>query len=192
MQKSKLFVASALIALFALTLLLSPGSVLAKKKHQAKAKGNITAIDTVASTVTILDRKSGEEVTVTVDESTRIHKNNKEWATIEDLAVGDKADARYDIETLVAKRIQAKSAKVKDAKVHGTIAAIDLTAQSVTIQPQEGDPVTVLVTNVTKIERKGAEATLAELVVGDHVNAKYNADTMEASKISAESEASEE
>jgi hypothetical protein len=188
-SNSKTIFAGVLLALFALALLVSPSGVLAKKK-QLKAKGTIVAIDLVASTVTVHDNKSDTDVAVTVDESTRIHKNNDEHASIEDLAVGDKADARYNKDTLVAKRIQAKSPK--PAKVHGTITAIDLGAQSVTIQPKEGDAVTVLVTETTKIERNEEEATLADLVVGDHANAKYDALTFQAVKISAEEEETDE
>jgi len=179
MLKSKSILAGTLLVLFALALLLSPTNALAKK-HQAKAKGPISAIDPVAATVTIEDKKTGESVTVTVDGSTRIHKDNKEWATLEDLAIGDTAKARYNKDTLLAKRIQAKSPKLE-----GTITAIDVGAQSVTIQPTIGDPVTVFATETTKIERNDEEATLADLVVGDQAQAKYNAETFEAYKIEA-------
>src|SRR5258707_1073849 len=129
MNRTKALLFGTLFALVAVALLVGPGSALAKG-HQTKAKGTITAIDTVGGTVTILDRKSNLEVTVTVDANTRIHKDNNEQATLLDLSVGDNADARYNVSTLLAARIQAKSPKLQ-----GTITAIDTGAQSVTIQP---------------------------------------------------------
>jgi Cu/Ag efflux protein CusF len=189
MSKSKLYIAGALAALFVLALALAPNHAFAKQgKHQLKAKGVVTAIDTTAGTVTIHDKKSDQDVTVSVTEMTRIHKNENEHATLADLAVGDKAAARYDTATMNAKRIQAKSPKVKPAKVVGTISAIDADAQSVTIQPKKGDAVTVFVTADTKINRNDAPATFADLVVGDHAAAKYDPNTMQATKINASSE----
>lgn len=182
MFKSRTILAGAFIALVALALLVSPSSALAKK-HQTKAKGPITAIDTTAGTVTIADKKSGESVTVTVDASTRIHKNEQEHATLADLAVGDKANARYNTTTLIAKRIQAKSPKA--AKVEGTITAVDLTANTVTIQTEGGDLVTVIVTDTTRLERNDEEAELSAFAVGDQAEAKYNPVTMEAAKLEA-------
>lgn len=183
MSKSRTILAGAFIALVALALLVSPSSALAKK-HQAKAKGPITAITT--STVTIADKKSGAPVTVTVDTSTRIHKNENEHAALADLAVGDKAHARYNTTSLVAKRIQAKSPKpAKAGKVEGEITAVDLTAGTVTIQPQGGDPVTVIITDDTKLERNDEHADLGEFAVGDLAQAKYDPLTKEAYKLEA-------
>ena len=188
MKKSKIIFASALIALLAFTLLLSTTNVLAKKdrpKSNSHIKGTITALDTTTGTVTIQDKNSSEVVTVTVNESTRIHKDNLEPATIQDLAVGDRAHARYNQETLDAKRIHAKSPKQKSEKAHGKITAID--GQNVTLDSKRGDPVTVIVTDTTEVTRNGAGATLADLVVGDRAHAKYDATTMEASKLKAKS-----
>lgn len=180
MTKSRMIFATALVALVAFGLFLSPANALAKSgKHQDKAKGTITAIDTTANTVTIHDAKSALDVIVNVDDSTVIHLDNKQGAALTDLAVGDKAHARYNTTTMVAKRIQAKSPKVV-----GTISAIN--GNAVTIQPATGDPVTVNVTDATKLERNVQDATLADLVVGDTAMAKYNPQTMDASKLSAE------
>ncbi len=192
MNKSKLIFAGGLLALLTFTLLFSTTSVFAKKDHpkpNTHVRGTITALDTTAGTITIQDKKSGDVVTVTADESTRIHKNNNESATLADLAVGDKAHARYNQETLVAKRIQAKSPKAELDKVHGTITAID--GPNVTVAPKKGDPVTVVVTEATKVSRDDVAATLADLVVGDRANAKYDPNTMEATKLNASSASDE-
>lgn len=184
MKRTHFLFAGALVVLLALTLVLSPTGALAKKET-AKVRGKITALDTTAGTVTVQDKKSGESVTVTVDENTRIHKNEQEGAALTDLAVGDRAGVRYNKETLVAKRIQAKSPKVELSKVHGLVTAIE--GQNVTIDPKKGEPVTVVVTDATKITRDDVDAALGDLVVGDHANAKYDPTTMEATKLNAHS-----
>lgn len=183
MSKSSRIFAGVILLLLAVAVLVTPAPTLAAKKHQANAKGVITAIDTILKTVTILDLSSAAQVTVNVMPSTRIHKDNKEWATLADLAVGDQANARYDVSTMNAVRIQAKSPRVA-----GTITAIDLETGAVTIQPGVGTAVTVFATDTTKIVRNGTLATLADLRVGDHALARYNAVTMVASKIGATGE----
>jgi hypothetical protein len=182
-----MFVAGGLVALAAFALMLSPSHAIAKK-NMTNVKGTITAIDTTAGTVTIEDA-NGDSVTVTVEDSTKIHKNNDEGASIEDLAVGDKAKSRYNEDTLVARRIHAKTPV---AHIHGEIIAVDVAGASVTIQPDEGDAVTLLVTEDTRLNRNDEPATLEDFVVGDHATAKYNPVTSEARRINASSQQDEE
>lgn len=170
-----------LLALFALTLSLSPTNALAKKNHsKSKVQGTITAIDTTAGTVTILNAKTNTPVTVTVDSSTRIRHDRTKHATLADLVVGDRAKAKFNADTMLAKRIRASG-----PKLIGTITAVNTTLSTVTIQPTSGSPVTLTVTNATKIKRDHKKAALTSLVVGDSAKAKYNAQTLQASKIHA-------
>lgn len=180
----KLFVFG-VIMIFAVAMLLTfaPQHAFAKNGNkEGRAKGAITAIDTTAGTVTINDRKQGS-VTVTVTSGTQLRLDSKKNVTLAMLAVGDSADARYDATTMVATRIDAKSPKSPQAK--GTITAIDLTAQTVTIQPLNGNAIALTANAATKIERNEEHATLADLKVGDSAEAKYDALTMIASKIEA-------
>lgn len=171
------------MALFIAFSAILPGAASAKGgnggHNKGRARGPITAIDTSANTLTIADR-SGSSVTLNVTAGTKIRKDNIKKATLAQLAVGDTADARYDTTTMNAQRIDAKRPKVE-----GTITAIDLGAQSVTIQPKSGAAVTVLATTTTKIERNDVHATLADFKLGDFGQAHYNALTMQASKIEA-------
>lgn len=146
-----------------------------------KVKGMIAAVDTAASTVTITPRKGGADVTLNVDANTVIKRKGP--ATLADLQVGDKIEAKYDPATMLALKIEAE---FKLAKVKGTIAAVDAAAGTLTITPKKGGAdVTLNVDASTYIKRNGQPATLADLVVGDRVEAKYNAATMLAVKISA-------
>ncbi|MBI4673000.1 MAG: hypothetical protein HY741_15200 [Chloroflexi bacterium] len=182
MYKKVSLITVALALLLAVMLAMAPQNALAKNggKNKGRARGPITAIDTSASTVTILDR-GGASVTLNVTSATEIRKDSKKNVPLSGLAVGDKADARYDTTTMNAQRIKAKSPKVE-----GTITAIDLAAQTVTIQPLSGDAVTVKAVATTKIERNDEHATLADFKIGDRGQARYNATTLEASKIEAE------
>ncbi len=75
------------------------------------------------------------------------------------------------------------------SKVEGKIAAVDTAAQTVTITPKRGGPDVVVNVNAsTKIKRNDRSAALADLLVGDKVEAKYNPSTMIASKIEAKSQ----
>jgi uncharacterized protein DUF5666 len=76
-----------------------------------------------------------------------------------------------------------KRAKIVQ-RVKGTVSAVDAT--SVTIEKRDGTSVTLTANATTKIERNDKKATLADLQVGDKVEARFNSTTMVASKIEAE------
>jgi hypothetical protein len=68
--------------------------------------------------------------------------------------------------------------------VSGTIAAIDTTLSTVSIASDEGGSTVILkVDSTTVITRNGTPATLADLLFGDKVDAKYDSATMIASSI---------
>ncbi len=73
-------------------------------------------------------------------------------------------------------------------KVKGTISAIDLIGSTVTVTPARGGAdVTVTVDASTRITRNRRAAGLADLLVGDSVEVKYNPTTLVASKIEVKS-----
>ncbi|HZQ11082.1 MAG TPA: DUF5666 domain-containing protein [Anaerolineae bacterium] len=176
----------AIISIITLAVLAVPSGALAKK-NRAEVKGVITAVDTSLSTITISTKKAGS-LTLAVDASTKIRKQHIKNATINDLAINDQVEVKYNTTTNVAQRIQAKPgkpAKVKLGKVEGQVTAVDLGASSVTIQPKNGAAVTVFADASTKIERNDQHATLADIQVGDHAEAKFDPQTFLASKIEA-------
>lgn len=178
MSKGKWVLAGVLVVWAALSVALAPASAEAGKKNTTRAKGLITAIDPNVGTVTIVDKKSGAAVTVTVDDETRVRKNKDKSATLADLVIGDKAKVRYKSEGLTAKRIRATSPKAR-----GEIVAIDFGAQTVTIQSKKGGTVTVLGDADTRLKRNKTAAELADLQVGDRARAKYDWMTMVAARI---------
>ena len=69
---------------------------------------------------------------LTVNSSTVITLNGNP-AALTDLQVGFDVEAKYDYSTMIASQIEAES----NLEVHGTISAIDTTASTVTITPDE-------------------------------------------------------
>jgi hypothetical protein len=61
------------------------------------------------------------------------------------------------------------------ASVEGTITSIDLTASTVTLQTRSGTSVTVSVSQTTIVDRNELHTTLAAFLVGDPVEAKFDA-----------------
>ncbi len=148
----------------------------------AELHGTIKSVDATAGTVTIT--KSGDplDVTLNVDISTQIKRLGK-TATLADLQIGDKVEAKYNAVTMLASKIEAS---VTMAELHGTIKSVDATAGTVTITKSgTALDVTLNVDISTQIKRLGKTATLADLQIGDKLEAKYNAVTMLASKIKA-------
>jgi hypothetical protein len=151
--------------------------------HGSELKGTIAAIDTTASTVTVTPKKGGADVVLNVDASTRIKRDGKS-ATLADLQPGDMVEAKYDPATMLASKIEAK---IKKSELHGIITAVDTTANTVTVTPQKGGADIVLNVDAnTIIKRYCAPATLADLLVGDKVHARYNPITFLASKITVD------
>jgi hypothetical protein len=59
-------------------------------------------------------------------------------------------------------------------RLEGTLAAVDLAAGTVTVTAKSGSSFVVQVTPATKIERNDAHAALADLVVGDRVEVRFD------------------
>lgn len=94
---------------FALTLALGLTATPALAKHGNKAgriEGKITAVDTVAQTVTIQGKKA-QIVTLQANVTTKIERNEVH-ASLTDLIVGDRTEARFDPGTLIATKIESE------------------------------------------------------------------------------------
>jgi len=64
-----------------------------------------------------------------------------------------------------------KAKKNNGLPFHGKLAAVDTTAQTVTV-----GSLTISITSATKITKDGQKATLADFVVGDTVGGSYHKD----------------
>jgi len=148
----------------------------AAQQHQSEVEGTVSAVDATAGTLSITPQHGGTDVALKTDSATRISRNGA-VATLADIKVGDKAEARYDATTKVASRIEARSAPQQPlAQVEGKVTAV--TTASVTITPQHGGPVTLTIDATTKIYLRGTAATIADVAVGQRAHASYNRTTL--------------
>jgi len=152
----------------------------------ARAKGVIRDVDLSAATVTIAARAGS--VTLKTDERTAITRNGQ-TASIGDLQITDKAQAKYDSESLLAQKIDATGGEdVRFERVEGAVSAVNEADRSLTIAPmREGGPVTLNITSRTYITLDGREAGLADLTRGFSAGAMYNPESMDAVRVQAES-----
>src|SRR4029077_19106766 len=97
-------------------------------------------------------------VTLKTDERTEITRNGQP-GTIADLRIADKAQAKYDLGSLLAQKIEATGgADVQFQRVEGAVSAVDERENSLTIAPvHEGEPVTLHVSSKTYITLDGRE-----------------------------------
>jgi len=147
---------------------------------QYEIHGTVEAVDTVANTVTVASEEGGNSVILKVDANT-VFKRNGVVATLADLLVGDKVEAKYDSATMLASSIKTET---EDSDFNGTIAAVDLTAKTVTITPEDGGADVVLnVVESTVFISHDTVISLSNLQVGDKVEAEYDSATLVASKI---------
>jgi Cu/Ag efflux protein CusF len=179
----------------------------AEGPEEAEVKGTITAIDTVANTITVTPEE-GPEVTVNVTADTLIEVESEsegegdgegegegdgevtaDSVTINDFTEGLFVEVVYDPVTLNAFRIEVQD-EAAEGYAEGPITAIDPLAGTVTIDCY-GTPVTVIVNASTEIKRNDETVTLADLQIGDEAMAEYNTVTMIAKEIEVESESGE-
>ncbi len=145
--------------------------------------GTVESVDVTAGTLTVASEEGGNSVTLNVDASTSIWRNGAS-ATLADLLVGDKVEAKYNSATMLASSIKTE---VEDSDLLGTVAAIDTAAKTVTIAPEDGSAdVTLNISESTVFISHDTVISFGDLAIGDFVEAEYDSSTMIASKIEIE------
>ncbi len=154
-----------------------------KGGSNGEVSGTISAVDAVSLTIT--SKKGGAAITVTVDASTRIRRGGK-MAILTDLLVGERVEVKYNKTSLIASRIEDKvkvaKSNSKNGETKGVISGITLGTVSIT-PSNGGADVVLMIDSSTRFERGSLHIALADLVVGDKVEAKFNPTTMLASKV---------
>lgn len=171
-----------LIAAFLMTV---PAWVSEVRAEDARVKGTIRNVDLATGDVAIVKRND-RVIVLHTDERTEITRNG-EPARLDDLRPGDRAEAGYDRETLLASAIVARGENAsREARVEGVIENVDTAASTLTIQPRDGRAVTLRVTPNTEITLDGRPARLDDLARGFLAGALYNTNTFEALRVAAE------
>ena len=158
-----------ILATVVVLIVIGTGAIMAQTPPpQLEVKGIITAIDKTGTppTLTITPRE-GSNITLEVDPSTIIRKAGVCNATIDDLALNDRAVAIYDGDTMVASRIFA-SPPLKD--YHSFVGIIrSKSDDSFNATTRRGN-VTIAVSCATKYKVPGViNATLDNFNIGDKV-----------------------
>ncbi len=161
--------------------------VVANGPEEGEVEGTISAIN--GQKVTITPEEGGTDVTVTVDGTTLIEVGGQP-ATLADLQVGQKAEAEYDLTTLIAFSIEVDIPDTEDeGEVEGTVAAVDVTLGKLTITPTGGGSDMVLtVTAATEVKVNDKDATLGDVQVGMPVKAEFDTTTLVATEVKAGTE----
>lgn len=165
-----------------------------------KVEGVITAIDLTTNQVT-LQTRSGEKVSITLNTSTQIERNDLHVA-LASLVVGDRGEAIYGND-LVASKLESSSAgggatspKSDDNsddnskedrsnngrkddtasrnKIEGTVTAVNLETNQVTLQTRAGVSRLLTVNSATKIERNDRHVLRSAILVGDRGEALFD------------------
>jgi hypothetical protein len=152
---------------------------------QAKLlEGILQNTDYVNGQVTIVT-KDGKTVTLTIATEAPVKTEGTSSAAIEALEPGAQVRVETNEDGQVVRHIEARQAKVE-----GIITGVEV--NEVTIKPERGLPVTVLVTDLTRIKLEDqVPGTLADLNVGAEAEAKFDPDNRRAFKISLEEEEAE-
>lgn len=143
--------------------------------------GTVESVDVVANTIVVASEEGGNSVKLNVNASTVI-KSNGAAATLTDLVVGEKVEAKYSSATMLASLIKTET---EDSDFHGTITALNFAGNTVTITPDLGgaDVVLRVVASTVFINNDETVIAFTGLHVGDPVEAAHDSVTMIASKI---------
>lgn len=148
-------------------------------KRPAHVVGTVVAVDVDGSTLTLAPKHRAEDLTLNVTDATKIVIDGED-GTLAEIAIGNLVRARFDRKTQDAISLRVLTNPPQPAKVRGTVTAVDQDAATVTITPEEGDAVTLNITQDTKLVVNGEPAALADVQVGMGAHAHYNAATMNA------------
>jgi len=153
------------------------------KARHAEVEGIIKSVDKVKKTVTISFPKGGD-ITLEVTETTKIEVEDDEAASFTSLGEGQEIEARYDVETKKALKLEIEEEEAK-TELEGTITAINKDAKTVTILAKNGTEATYKVTASTRLELDGVR-TFDGLMPAMRVEAKVNRANNELIKLELE------
>ncbi len=149
--------------------------------------GQIRAVNLESAKVTIAPLGDAPAVELQVVHSTVITING-EPAALDRLQPGMPAHAVYNLASLVADRIDARAEGGSDctvAGISGEIKNVNVEAKTLTTDPQEGEEVTLNITERTEITLNGRPARLTELLPRMRVGARFCRETKNALAVAA-------
>lgn len=150
-------------------------------------EGLVSSVDPIAGTLDIASIDGGSIVTLKVDSSTVITREDAA-ATLADLQFGDRVEAKYNSGNMLASSLKAET-DVENDEAKGVITAIDTATGDITFTPLLGGADITIHTNAqTVFMFRDSPGKLSNLQVGDEIEAKYDATTLLAGFVEVEVE----
>ncbi len=152
----------------------------------AEVEGTVKGLGT--NIITITTQTQGD-VTLNVTTDTQIRNHGKTPAALSDLQTGQEVEAKYDINSKNALRINAGASDEKnEGDIQGVVTAIDTTNKKITVSGEKNsNGITVNVTTGTAIKIEGDRtAALSDIKVGQHIEGKYDKSNNNALKLTLE------
>ncbi len=155
--------------------------------ENAEVHGIIKSLGT--DSVTITTKKQGD-ITLKVTSETKIRIEDKGTAAFSDLKAGQEVEAKYDVTTKNALRINVDTGEEEDeGEIEGVVKAVDTTSKTVTITTEKKGDITLKVTSETVIRIEDERtAAFSDLKVGQKIEAKYDVSTMNAVKLAIDTD----
>ena len=151
------------------------------KARQSKVEGVIVKIEGQQVTV---QSERGRQVTVNVDDRTRIELEDDFPGALADLRVGAEVKIKFDSDSLVAFKINTEE---EEAEIEGVVVLVE--GDEVTIETEQGRRLTLVVGDRTRIELEDDfPGRISDLQVGVEVETKFDPFTRRAFKIELEKE----
>lgn len=140
------------------------------KGRVAEVEGILKRLDSDKKTVTITSEKRGD-IVLEVTETTKIEMDDDHPATFADLREGQEIEAKFDVESKKALKIEVEEEE-DEAELEGTITAINKDAKTVTIRGRNGVEGVFTVTPATELKNHGV-VTFSDLRTGLRVEAEF-------------------
>lgn len=139
----------------------------------ARVSGTIAQFQ--SGQLSITPQSGGTPVTVSVNSTTQIKLEDDKTGTTADLGAGARVEVKYDPQTRVALKVHVNSGE--EANIEGTVTGVS--DNRVTVEDKKGRALTFKVDNTTRIEN----GTIADITVGDKVEARFDPVTLLADRI---------
>jgi len=150
--------------------------------------GNFAEVDGIikdlgtSSVVIAWENDEAVDITLETTPETVIRIEYGGAVNFTDLQVGQQVEAKYDVTSLKALKIEIEDDE-NVGGIEGTMTAIDTDNHMVTITTQDDGDIVVRVTSDTRIVIEEGTAVFAELELGLRVQAEYDENSMDALKI---------
>ncbi len=137
------------------------------------------------NSLTLTTKKDGD-VTLSITPDTKIKIDDKGTATTADLKVGHQAEAKYNVNSKNALRVNVDAGE-DPGQAQGTVKEVNTGNNTITITTAKNGDITLNVTpnTIIRVEDKGP-AILSGLKTGEKIEAKYDVGTKNALKLNVE------